>query len=119
VPTETGPPRTGVTGWFFHVDSRNVQLTRILGVYDSGRDAAPLEQHEHSTVPSDPGFAVRLMETEGIAKQVKLRCFRRPTFARKCDFRGQTISDLLIEGDAVMIDMTAFEVIDVELRFNK
>ena len=68
-------------------------------------------------MPHDPGFAVRLIETEGRAKQTNLRCFRQPTFARKRDLRGETISELLIEGDAVVIDMTAYEIVDVELRF--
>lgn len=119
VRTESGPPRSGSTGWFFQLDSRNVQLTRILDVYDSGTEASPLEQYEHSTVPADPGFAVRLVETEGITKTVKLRCFRSPTFARKRDFQGETINDLLIENDAVLIEVTSFETVDVELRFGK
>ena len=67
--------------------------------------------------PQGPGFAVRLTETEGRAKSVKLRCFRQPTFARKRDFRGETISELFMEGDAVVIDMTACEIADIELRF--
>ena len=60
-----------------------------------------------------------LIETEGNVKPVKLRCFRRPTFARKRDFRGETISELVIEGDAVLIEMTAYEIVDVELRFGE
>ena len=117
IPTEQGPPKAGLTGWFFHVDSRQVQVTRILETRNTKAVPSPLEESEHFTVPHDPGFAVRLIETEGRAKQTKLRCFRQPTFARKRDFRGETISELLIEGDAVVIDMTAYEIVDVELRF--
>ena len=117
IPTEQGPPKAGLTGWFFHVDSRQVQVTRILEIRNTKAIPSPLEQAEHFTVPQDPGFALRLIETEGSAKRVKLRCFRQPTFARKRDFRGETISELLIEGDAVIVDMTAYEIADVELRF--
>lgn len=118
VPTEVGPPRSGLTGWFFHLDSRHVQMTRILAVDMNQTAPSPLEQFEHVSVPADPGFALRLLETEGLSKPVKLRCFRQPTFARKRNFRGETISELLIEGDAVIIDLTAYEVVDVEVRFS-
>ncbi|MCH8829916.1 MAG: hypothetical protein IID45_10095, partial [Planctomycetes bacterium] len=30
VPTETGPPTFGHSGWFFHVDASNVQLLRLM-----------------------------------------------------------------------------------------
>ncbi|WP_373649919.1 hypothetical protein [Schlesneria sp. DSM 10557] len=119
VPTEVGPPRTGATGWFFHLDSRHVQMTRLLPVETDKTPPSPLEQFEHTSVPNDPGFAIRLIETEGLSKPVKLRCFRQPTFARKRDFRGETLSELRIEGDAVLIDLTAFEIVDIELRFGQ
>jgi alpha-mannosidase len=119
VPTETGPPRAGLTGWFFHMDSRNIQATRILDPRQTDVVPSPLEHCEHFTVPNGPGFMVRLLETEGRAKQVKLRCFRVPTFACKRDFKGDTISELLLEGDAVVIEMTAYEVADIELRFGE
>ena len=119
VPTSSGPPRSGFAGWFLHVDSRNIQLTRILDPQNSKNSPSPLEHFEHFTVPQGPGFAVRLMETEGRAKPVKLRCFRQPTFARKRDFRGETLSELFMEGDAVVIEMTPYEIADVELRFGE
>lgn len=119
IPTVSGPPRSGATGWFFHVDARHVQITRLLGIDPAGAGAAPLEQFEHPTIPAGPGFALRLVETEGRNKSVKLHCFRRPSYARKRDFCGQTINELLIDGDAVQVDLAAFEVVDVELRFGE
>ena len=59
------------------------------------------------------------METEGRAKTVKLRCFRKPSFARSRGFQGETINELLIVDDGVIIDISALEIIDVELRFAK
>lgn len=117
IPIESGQPRMGSTGWFFHVDGRHVQITKILPVVDDDRTVSPLEQIEHQTVPSDPGFAVRLIESEGRSKPIKLRCVRKPTYARKRNFRGETIAELNISGDAVLIDMMAYEIVDVELRF--
>ena len=119
IPTEVGPPRSGASGWFFHLDSRQVQITRILPVQNNQAIPSPLEQFEHVSVPHDPGFALRLLETEGLSKPVKLRCFRPPTFARKRNFLGETISELLIEDDTVVIDLTAYEIVDVELRFGQ
>ena len=117
VPTEFGQPRSGATGWFFHLDSRHVQISRLIAASDVAGARSPLEHCETSSIPADPGFALRLIESEGRQKPVKLRCFRTPTFARKRDFRGEAISELIIQGDAVLIDMTAFEIVDVELRF--
>lgn len=116
-PVDFGQPHAGATGWFFHVDSRHVQISRLLETHQSNVTVSPLEQFEHPTVPSDPGFAVRLIETEGTSKPIKLRCFRKPTYARKRDFRGQTIEELEIVGDAVIVDITQYEIVDVELRF--
>ena len=117
VTTEAGPPRVGLTGWFFHLDARNVQLTRILDLQNNEAAASPLEQCERFPLPDGSGFAVRLIETEGRAKSIKLRCFSRPSFARKRDFRGETLAELSFHGDAVVIEMTAYEIADIELRF--
>jgi alpha-mannosidase len=106
-----GPPRSGNTGWLFHLDARNVQLQRLLDVVDQ-----PASDEDDPTSRS-PGFAVRLVETEGRGRKVLLRCFRSPVFARKRDFQGQTIRELSLEGDAVAIDLAAYEIAEVELRF--
>ncbi len=115
VPTESGPPRTGASGWFFHLDSRNVQLTRIAGLMEPASTST--NDDDQNSMPSQHGFSVRLMETEGLAKRVRLRVFRQPIHARKRDFIGNTLAELTLENDCVLIDMTAFEVVDVELRF--
>ena len=62
-------------------------------------------------------MTVRLRETEGRYRTVRLRCFRTPLSARQCDFLGNTITDLTIDGDAVVIGVTAHEICDVEVRF--
>ena len=65
------------------------------------------------------GFAVRIIETEGRAKRVRLRLFQQPIHARKRDFLGRTLAELIMEQDAVLIDFGAHEICDVELRFGK
>jgi len=61
---------------------------------------------------------LRLVETEGRPVRARLRCFRTPKTARQRDFQGQTIYELAIDGDAVLIDLTAFEIADIEVRFD-
>ena len=109
-----GPPRSGTSGWLFHLDARNVQLEQLsdcVSWIDDADDAGS------ATPIAEPGFAVRLIETEGRPRPVRLRCFRQPVRSRKRDFLGNTLRELPIEGDAVMIDMAAYEVAEIELRF--
>lgn len=118
IPTESGPPRSGASGWFFHLDTRNVQLTRVVDLIDPENDSLSTGDCDTMPLPAGPGFAVRLIETEGRSRRVKLQTFRQPIYARKRNFLGRTLTELVLEGNAVLIDMGAFEVADVELRFN-
>lgn len=118
VPLENAPRGGAATGWFFNVDAKNVQLLDILPLRDApAEDVAAWDRYDTAQPPEGEGFALRLVETEGRAGRVKLRCFRNPAQARQRDFQGRTISDLTVEEDTVFIDMTAFEIADVELRF--
>ena len=111
-------PRSGSSGWFFHVNARNVQILRILDLCDrSGVDLQPWDQHDRPVTSHAKGFALRLIETEGRARQVKLQCFKTPASARLCDFRGRPLNELTIDGDHVLIDMAGHEIANVELRF--
>jgi alpha-mannosidase len=117
-----GPPQpTG--GWFFHLKERNVQILSIqplvpdpLGTAAVGTDG----EHEPGTAPSaEPetrsGYALRLLETEGRSRSVKLKLFKTPRRARKRDFRGRTLKELPLRRDTVIIDLRAHELVDVEL----
>jgi alpha-mannosidase len=64
------------------------------------------------------GCGLRLVETEGRPVRARLRCFRSPKAARQRDFTGQTIYELAIDGDAVLVDLTSFEIADIEIRFD-
>jgi len=114
----TKRPRSGSSGWFFRLNARNVQIQRILGC--SGKtdgEAATWEQHDQPPAADGKGFALRLIETEGRSRQVKLTCFKTPVSARLRNFLGRPLNELTIEGDAVIIDMAGHEIADVELRF--
>jgi alpha-mannosidase len=119
IPTEVGPPRCGATGWFLHVDAPNVQLTRLTDLMDEPRsDAATWESPELATVATGSGFAVRLQETEGRQQSVAVSCFRTPLSVRQRDFTGRTIGHPRIDGDAIRLTLSPFEITDLELRFD-
>jgi alpha-mannosidase len=59
-------------------------------------------------------FGVRLYETEGRAGRVQLRCFRTPASARRTDFEHRPAGNLPIEDDRLIIDIAAFEWVEVE-----
>jgi hypothetical protein len=58
------------------------------------------------------------VETEGRPTRARLRCFRPPIRARQRNFLGKTIYELTIDGDSVLVDLTAHEIADIELRFD-
>jgi alpha-mannosidase len=77
----------------------------------------PWDRYDRPQVPAGRGFALRLVETEGRPVRLQLRCFKTPTSARQRNFDGRTLTDLIVGGDCVTIDLTPYEIADVELRF--
>jgi alpha-mannosidase len=118
--TEIGPPRAGAAGWFFHLSTRSVQLLALLPL-----EAEPVASTAPTWEPVEPtaplggcGCGLRLMETEGRPVRARLRCFRAPTRARQRDFTGRTVHELTVDGDAVLVDLSAHEIAEIELRFD-
>lgn len=107
LPTQGGPPSSVSSGWLFHLSAGNVQLTRLLPLHRAETEQNQLRQ----------GVIVRLVETEGRRNTTRLRCFRTPQAARQCDFLGNTIHKLAIEGDAVRVEVGPYEVCDVEVTW--
>jgi alpha-mannosidase len=112
IPTNAAPPGRMPTGWLFHLSAGNVQLTRILPL-----PGQPAAQDESASSAPEKGCTLRLIETEGLRKLMKVHCFRAPVAARQCNFIGETMQTLAIDGDAVQIDIRPYEVFDLELRF--
>jgi alpha-mannosidase len=46
-----------------------------------------------------------------------VRLFRNPLWARQIDFYGDTIIDLTTQEEAVLIDLTPYELARVEMTF--
>jgi alpha-mannosidase len=75
-------------------------------------------QHDAGPGARRCGLALRLVETEGRPVRARLRCFRSPKRARQRDLAGNTICELTTDGDAVLVDLTAFEIVDIEIQFD-
>jgi alpha-mannosidase len=102
VPTDTGPPRNGPTGWLIAVDHAGVAITHM----------------EHVASSDDSrgwGIVFHALETAGRPARCRLRTFRNPTWARQTDFQGETIVDLPIDNDAVLLDLTPRELARIEV----
>lgn len=125
VPTKRGPPKSGTAGWFFHLATKQVQILEMLPLMEIPvgetvgvpASAGAGQPPEGGTPARECGLALRLVETEGRPVRARLRCFRAPVKARQRDFVGKTISDLAIDGDAVMVDLNSFEIAEIEIRF--
>lgn len=109
--SQVGPPRMGVAGWLFHVSASNVQILRIMDLVH------PEDGSLHTVSENQTGFAVRLIETEGVHRSVRLRCWKSPVSARQRDFHGKTIVELPVEEDAILIEMSQYEIAEIEILF--
>ena len=93
-----GPaPRSGNSGWLFHLDVRSVVATHWE--------------------PMAGGFRVRLLETEGRHVQLNLRALGPLRSARKLGNGSQSPQDLPLEGDRMTIDLRPYEWAEVEAEF--
>jgi hypothetical protein len=99
VPVDRGPPVAGVTGWLSHLDSPNLLLSSLRP--DSER----------------PAIIARLQEVSGAAGSATLRFARNPTGAELLEPDGTTMMPLTIEGDAVLFDYGANDLLDVRVEF--
>jgi alpha-mannosidase len=109
---ETASPAMNVTGWFFHAGAKNVVATDWRPMIEPADDAATTTARR--TVS---GFAARLLEIGGQAGRVPLRTFRRVARARQVDFLGETILELSVDDDKIMLDFGAHEFIELEARW--
>jgi alpha-mannosidase len=124
VPTQSGPPKSGSAGWFFHLGTRQAQVVQLLPLISAPADETAADAAERAPAPAGPGgpgcgAGLRLVETEGRPVRARLRCFRIPTRARQRDLRGKTICELAIDGDAVLVDLNSYEIADIEMRFDE
>jgi alpha-mannosidase len=102
IPTSSGCPRSGSSGWFYRLDQRNVALTRT-------------QFAEFTNDGRGWGLVFHVLETANRATRCRLRLFRDPIAARLTDFQGDHIVDLEVQGDAVLLDLTPRELARVEV----
>ncbi len=96
------PPSAPPTGWFFHLNVRNLLATAWESIVEEGWVR---------------GFRVRLLETEGRATTAQLRSLRPLASAAQVDFTGKHIQDLTVEGDTIQIPVHAYQYLQVEARY--
>jgi alpha-mannosidase len=100
IATDRGPPHVGATGWLFHLDAPNLLLTTLRPI--AGSDAV----------------TARLLECGIGAGSARLRCARDPQRAYLIDSNGQTLVDLPVEGDAVLLDFSKNDLVQVRVEFS-
>jgi alpha-mannosidase len=101
VPTTTGPPHVGTSGWLFHLDAENVLITNLCPDLDNA-DAV----------------LARLVECRGIATPAVLRCPRNPVQVQVIDEKGQPLEGLAVTDDAIALDFTAGEMKRLRIAFS-
>ena len=63
------------------------------------------------------GYQVRLMETAGRAGRVRLTSFQPAVTAKQCNLDGSHLGDCNVEEGQVLVEMTASEWVQIEVRF--
>jgi alpha-mannosidase len=86
------------------IDNKNVAVSRLEFVEEIGEDRGW-------------GLVVHLLETSGQAGRCRVRFFRNPSWARQVDFVGETIIELSVQDDAVLVDLTPHELARLEVTF--
>ncbi|HEX3727593.1 MAG TPA: hypothetical protein VHV08_15170 [Pirellulales bacterium] len=106
----TLPPPRAASGWFFHVDAKNVVATHWEPLLEE-----PSAQASGAGAGARvKGFRARLLETAGRAGRVTLRTFRPVAQARQIDFLGGTLLTAAADNDKIKLDFSAFEWVEVE-----
>jgi alpha-mannosidase len=102
VPVDDGPPSIGASGWLAQVDHKGVVVSHVEYAAATGDDQGW-------------GLVFHLLETTGRSSRCRLRLFRNPSRARQADFHGETVIDLTIDGDAVLVDLTPHELARIDV----
>jgi hypothetical protein len=100
VPTTSGPPHVGTSGWLFHLDASNLLLTSLRPVAE-GADAV----------------VARIVECRGVATAAELRCARNPVRAVLVDERDRTLAEIPVSGDLVPLNFAAHDMQRVRVDF--
>jgi alpha-mannosidase len=102
VPVDDGPPLIGASGWLAQIDHKGVVVSHVEYVIATGEDQGW-------------GLIFHLLETTGRSCRCRLKLFRNPARARQADFQGETVIDLTVDGDAVLVDLTPHELARIDV----
>ena len=101
VSAERGPPHVGAAGWLYQLDAPNVLMTSLR----------PAPDHPDALLAT-------LVETSGAGTQARFHCVRNPVRAVVQDMRGNAHYDATIEGDAVTLDISASDLLQLRVEFS-
>lgn len=96
------PPKSGTSGWLFHIDARSIAATHWEPVASDG---------------TITGFRVRLLETAGRSVRALLSTFRPVGSARQMDFTGQSRGECQLNEGRVQLEFAANEWLEVEVQW--
>jgi len=99
---QPGPPTPSATGWFFHADAKNVQLSSLQPLLDDGVVC---------------GFRARLLETEGRRASCRLSFFRHVSQAKKTNYQNELIVECETDDGCILLEMSAHEWAQVEAKW--
>lgn len=98
-------PRGHRSGWLYRLDCGHAVATHwepIVAADDPGRAT---------------GFRVRILETEGKPGRARLYSCRPIRAARQVDLLGQPLVELRLADDGIVVDLGAFEWLEVEAEW--
>ena len=95
-----GPPASGPVGWLLACDCPGV---RVLSVAPPQADGSAV--------------VVRLQESDGRTRDAALRFFKPPASAERRTVGGLPAGGLKVQGDAVRVPLSGYELCDVAVRF--
>lgn len=101
VPTTQGPPHVGAAGWLYHMDAANVLLTSLRPAIDH-----------------PDGIVATLLECTGTGGPAQFRCLRDPVRAIVQDLRGTPMIESPIQGDAVDLEVSANDLLQLRVEFS-
>jgi alpha-mannosidase len=114
---DTSSPAKNATGWFFHTGAKNLIATHWEPLYAKPATESQAETSTDSGVRVAIGFRVRLLEIGGTAGRVPLRAFKPLRYARQVDFMGETILELYVDDDKIMLDFGPNELVEIEAHW--
>jgi hypothetical protein len=112
VPTVKGPPHIGASGWLFHIDMPNLLISRLL----PGKREIRAEDNPPTGEPED-AITAQILECTGNSGHAEFRCVRNPKRAVLLSGNGHFLTDAGINGDAVFLEVSPSDWVQLQVEF--